>query len=422
MLRAIFSRYLFHAPMELILDSLIALDSDGLHLSRLSAEESHIEPMLNNFFAREQGFLNLPKLKAQVLQVKKVAEKFKGRFSDIVVLGIGGSALGVTCLRDALKGVYWNHIGSPRMFVMDNLDTVSEIEKIVDLDKTLFIVISKSGSTAETMAQYFYFKDKVSKENFVFITDSEEGELRAIGEEFGIPMLDIPRNVGGRFSVLTPVGLFPAALLGIDIEEILKGAEEMSDAFTAPTFAENLPFQMAAIQYLMEWHHGVHITALWSYSSRLSALGEWYRQLLAESIGKEGKGLTPMKALGVTDQHSLLQLFNEGPKDKLVCFIEVEKEEGPVLPRIDNPEFHYLSRLSFHDLMNTEKRGTERALYEYKKPSITIRLPEISAREVGKLIMFFECSIAFLGEYYKINAFDQPAVAFGKKITRELLS
>ncbi len=408
--------------MKLQLDRLIELGPDGLSWSRLKEEENRIPEFLENFHARGQGFLSLPKVKAQVLSVKSLAEKMKGKFKDIVVLGIGGSALGVTCLRDALKGPFWNHSGHPRLFVLDNLDTVADVEALLDLDQTLFIVISKSGSTPETMAQYFYFKQKVSKENFVFITDPNSGELRRLGKAFGIPLLDIPENVGGRFSVLSPVGLFPAALLGIDIEELLKGAEEMGAAFLKKEMELNVPFQFAAVQYLLEWDRGVHMTVMMPYSSRLCTLADWYSQLLAESIGKEGRGLTPIRALGVTDQHSQLQLYNEGPKDKLICFIEVEKADGPCVPEVEIPGLKYLSGVGFHELMNIEKKGTEQALTEYKKPTVTLSIPEVNEYELGQIFMFLEGSIAFLGEYYRINAFDQPGVELGKQLTRQLLS
>ena len=256
-----------------------------------------------------------------MLAVKELAEKMKGKFKDIVVLGIGGSALGITAIRDALKGPLWNLHGKPRLFVLDNLDSVTEVEGLLDLDKTLFIVISKSGATPETMAQFFYFREKVSKEQFVFISDPKEGELRAIGKEYGIPMLDIPPEVGGRFSVLSPVGLFPAALLGIDIEELLGGAEEMADTFHEAEWEMNLPFQFAALQYLLEWKHGIPITVLFPYSSKLASLADWYGQLLAESIGKNGKGLTPLRAVVVTVQHSLLQVLTVGSNAKVIVFL-----------------------------------------------------------------------------------------------------
>ena len=368
--------------VELLIHNIVGLGEKGLSTEALHAEEAKISGFLKSFKAKGQNFPLLPKVKGPVLAVKELAEKLKGRFKDIVILGIGGSALGITSLRDALKGPLWNLDGKPRLFVLDNLDTVGELENMLDLDKTLFIVISKSGTTPETMAQFFYFREKVSKERFVFITDPKEGELRAIGKEYGIPMLTIPAEVGGRFSVLSPVGLFPAALLGIDIEELLAGAEKMATQFGETEWDLNLPFQLATVQYLLEWKQGVGITVLFPYSSRLASFADWYGQLLAESIGKEGKGITPLRGVGVTD---------------------------------------YLGGRSFHELMNSEKKGTEQALTEYGRPTATIRIPSLSARTLGELFMFFECSIAFLGEYYRVNAFDQPGVELGKKLTKKIL-
>lgn len=409
--------------MKLKLESLIELGFHGLAWPRLKEEEVKIPTFLERFYEREQGFYQLPKVKSAMLASLQLAEKMKGKFKDIVVLGIGGSALGVTCLRDALKGPFWNFKkDGPRLFVLDNLDTVGDVEELIDVDQTLFVVITKSGTTPETMAQYHYFKEKVSKENFVFITDPESGELRKIGEHLGVPMLDIPANVGGRFSVLTPVGLFPAALLGIDLEELLRGAEEMAELFQSKEMELNLPFQFATVQYLLDWERGIPMTVMMPYCSRLYTLADWYRQLLAESIGKEGRGLTPVRALGVTDQHSQLQLYNEGPTDKLFCFIEVLKQEAPRIPHIENPKLNFLSGLSFNELMATELKGTRQAISEYKKPNLSIEIPEVNAYELGQLFMFFECSIAFLGEFYRINAFDQPGVELSKKLTRQLLS
>lgn len=387
--------------MKLILDNIFG------HLSadELKAQGDKIRGFLDEIEARKQGFVDLPKSKAMLLSVKHLAERMKGKFQDVVVLGIGGSALGITCLRDALMGPFWNSYGKPRLFVLDNLDLVEELEKAIDVDKTLFVVITKSGGTIETMSMYEHFKSKVSKENFVFITDPKKGKLREIGKEMGIPMLDIPENVGGRFSVLSPVGLFPAALLGVQIEELLEGADDMLDSFYDEDFTGNLAFQIATVQYLLEWKHGVHISVMMPYSTRLWTFADWYRQLLAESIGKDGKGLTPVKALGVTDQHSQVQLYNEGPTDKLFMFLEVEN-----------------LGIGLEQLMKVEKKATEQALRQYEKPNLTLQVPEINARNLGALFMLFEQSIAFLGEYYRINAFDQPGVELGKKLINELLS
>lgn len=408
--------------MHLNLRSLLSLGLDGLSVSQLKEKQSLIPGFLDQFHARGQDFPKLPKLPGVVLAVKQVAERFKGRYRNIVVLGIGGSALGPHCLRDTLKGPYWNLHGEPRLFVLDNLDLVAEFEKVANLEESLFLVITKSGTTPETMAQYFYFKDKVSKEQFVFITDPEEGALRAIGKSMDIPCLDIPKAVGGRFSVLTPVGLLPAALLGIDIERLLEGAESMRQSFYETEFELNLPFQLATIQYLLDWQHGIPMTVMMPYSTHLWTLADWYRQLLAESIGKDGKGLTPIQALGVTDQHSQVQLYNEGPTDKLFIFIEVKEAASPTIPTVTTPGLEYLSGVNFHTLMNVEKKATEQAITDYKKPNLTIELERIDEYSLGQLFMLFEASIAFLGEYYSIDAFNQPGVELGKKLTKALLS
>lgn len=412
--------------MKLILDSIFELGDYGLSSDELRKQSEHLASYLESFKRRGQGFPHLPKLKAQVLAVKQLVQSLQPRFErgelqDIVVIGMGGPGLGAHCVRDVLKGPYWNHHGKPRLFVLDNLDLAPELEKTVDLDRALFVVATKSSTTPETLAHYFYFRDKVKSDQFVFIVDPNVGYLRELGERESIPMLDFPENVGGRFSILSPAGLFPAALLGIDIEELLSGAEEMSRSFFQMEFDLNLPFQFAAVQYLLEWKHGIHMTVMMPYSSALWTLADWYRQLLAESIGKEGKGLTPIKALGPRDQHSQLQLYNEGPSDKLIVFIEVGQQAAVSVPKVDVPGFEYLSELSLHKLMNVQKKGTEKALTEYKKANLTLQIPEISPYHLGELLMFFEGSVAFLGEFYGINAFDQPGVELSKRLTKALL-
>jgi glucose-6-phosphate isomerase len=416
--------------MKMILDPVFQLGLEGLGASDLKGYSDRIVPYLEQFSEKGQGFAHLPKVKAQVLAVKQLAAKLKGKYKNIAILGIGGSALGITCVRDALFGPLYNsHIRKteedelerPRLFVLDNLDMVGEFEKVTDLDSTLFIVISKSGRTPETMAQYFYFRERAYREQFVFITDPEGGELRPIGKRDQIPMLDIPKNVGGRFSVLTPVGLLPMALLGVDIEAMLEGAGRMAERFMSPEFDLNLPFQLATLQYLLEYEHGVMITVIFPYSTALLSFADWYKQLLAESIGKDGKGLTPASALGVTDQHSQMQLFNEGPTDKLFITLRVEKDFGPQIPKIKNPELDYLSGITFGRLMEVEQEASEKALSQYKKPLIKLILPEVNESVLGELFMLFEASIAFLGEYYKINAFNQPGVELGKKVTKQIL-
>jgi glucose-6-phosphate isomerase len=243
-----------------------------------------------------------------------------------------------------------------------------------------------------------------------------------MAQQMQIPTLDLPRNVGGRFSVLTPVGLLPAALLGMDIDALLEGAQTMVDSMMNPEFDLNLPFQLATIQYLLDWQHGISMSVMMPYSTRLWTLADWYRQLLAESIGKDGKGLTPIRALGATDQHSQIQLYNEGPTDKLLMFIEVEEAGSATIPNIENPSLSYLSGVSFHKLMTVEKQATEQAVSDYKKPNLSIKIPKVDEFNLGALFMLFEASIAFLGEYYSIDAFNQPGVELGKTLTQDLLS
>lgn len=210
--------------------------------------------------------------------------------------------------------------------------------------------------------------------------------------------------------------------MGIDIEAMMDGAQSMVDSFMSTEFDLNLPFQLATIQYLLDWKHGIPMTVMMPYSTHLWTLADWYRQLLAESIGKDGKGLTPIRALGVTDQHSQVQLYNEGPTDKLLMFIEVKEGSDTRIPKVENEALSYLSGVSFHELMNVEKRATEKAVTEYRKPNLSIKIDRIDEYNLGALFMLFEASIAFLGEYYSIDAFNQPGVELGKTLTKDLLS
>jgi glucose-6-phosphate isomerase len=280
------------------------------------------------------------------------------------------------------------------------------------------------------MSQYFYFRDKINKKkldpkkHFVFITDPENGLLREIAKKEKIPSFEVPENVGGRFSVLTPVGLLPAALLGIKIEKMLAGACKMRDQFLSNNPKENLPFQLAKIQYDLA-KKGKSINVMIPYSQKLFRLADWYRQLLAESIGKkfnnDGKvvnvGITPVNALGVTDQHSQLQLYNEGPNDKLFIFIEVEK----LKPVLKIPSQLFNKNVTFNQLLQIEKDATASALTKNSRPNFTIKIDEINEENLGALFMLFEGATAFLGEMFNINTFDQPGVELSKKLTKEAL-
>lgn len=416
--------------IELEFENIFAINkSHGLRKSEFQEQSKFIKQYLQRIHAKKQDFYKIIDDKKNAKSIKNFAKKNKRKFKDIVILGIGGSALGAICLQQSLKHLFGKTAAStPKLHVLDNIDPtlIAELEEVIDYKKTLFIVITKSGTTTETITQYFYFRSKTNakkldpKKHFVFITDPKTGLLRQFANKEKIPSFDVPTNVGGRFSVLTAVGLLPAALININIDNLLAGARKMRDKFLNTNFSQNLPFQLAAIQYLLSQKKKT-INVLMPYSQKLIKLADWYRQLLAESIGKKhdnkGKivnvGLTPVSAIGVTDQHSQLQLFNEGPNDKLIIFIEV-KNLGKNL-KIPTTNF------TFNKLLQIEKNSTATSLTKNNRPNITIAMDSLNEQTLGELFMLFEAEIAFLSEFFNINAFDQPGVELSKKLTNEAL-
>jgi glucose-6-phosphate isomerase len=385
-------------------------------------------------------FYDLPKDRDAIDEIKILAQSLKGRFKNIVHLGIGGSSLGTKAISSALKDPLYNLSGQPRIFYFDNVDPemMASILKHIVLEETLFIVVSKSGGTAETAAQfmvvYGLLKAKCgarNKENLVLITDPEKGILRKLAASEGIPALSIPPEVGGRFSVLTPVGLFPACLLGIDIDALMHGAARMADVVLKPDVFTNPAYLFGAIHFLALLQ-GVNCSVLMPYSNSLLDLADWYRQLWAESSGKKLSlknktvftGQTPIKALGATDQHSQVQLYVEGPFDKIVNIIEVRRYRNDVpIPNVfeDTAEMGYLAEKSIAELINAEAKGTKAALIENKRMTINISLDTIDEETVGGLFMFFEAATVFFCFLLDIDPFDQPGVELGKQITFDLM-
>lgn len=389
------------------------------------------------------GFLDLPNQLDEARRIMSWAKKARKDFDTLVVLGIGGSALGNTCIQQALRSPYWNlwdqkkRKGALRLFVLDNVDPrwTAELLEVLDLKKTLFNVISKSGTTAEILSNYFFFRDAVQKKvgtkkvakHFVITTDEKKGYLRELADKEGMQSFVVPGNVGGRFSVLTPVGLVSAALTGIDVVELLKGAKSMKDRCRTASLKENPAAVYAAVQHLY-YQKGVKLSVMMPYSQNLYSVGDWYRQLWAESLGKKldrsGKvvhvGPTPIKALGVTDQHSQAQLYMEGPYDKIITFLSV-KDFGrkSVIPAIDKK--HYLAKRTLNELLKAEEQGTRSALTRAQRPNMTVTIPELSAFTLGELFFFFEMAVAYVGEFLNINAFDQPGVELAKIYTYALM-
>ncbi len=371
-------------------------------------------------------------------EVLAYAASVAGRFQNVVVLGIGGSALGTSALQAALNSPYHN-LGAggalPRLFVLDNVDPdlVGEFLDQFDLSECLVNVISKSGGTAETMAQFLIFRqgliervgEAAHKEHVVVTTDAEQGVLREIVRREGYASFAVPGGVGGRFSVLSPVGLLPLALAGIDIKGVLKGAADMDQACRTEELAENPALMQAAVQWLLHTRKSKPIAVTFAYSQRLALLADWYAQLLAESIGKRRSrrgaevfaGPTPVKAVGVTDQHSQVQLYAEGPFDKWFTFLSVDEPDHAVeiAPAFEDLEgVGYLGGRTLKELFQAERDGTRIALTEARRPNATLRLTKIDPHQVGQLVQLLELSVAVMGEHYDVDAFDQPGVEAGK--------
>jgi len=387
----------------------------------------------------ELGFFTVPTDARLLAQTTSFVERTRGRYRDIVLLGIGGSALGPIALRNALRPPQWNLLpddvreGWPRLHVLDNVDPVTIAATLARIRpaETLFVVVSKSGGTAETMAQYLIVRGRLQElglalaEHLVFVTDPAKGALRPIASAEGIPALDIPHDVGGRFSVLTPVGILPAALIGIDVVALLGGAANMLGRTEARDATQNPAGAWAVLQWLADTRGGRGIHVMMPYADALRDVASWFVQLWAESLGKsraDGShtGPTPVPALGATDQHSQVQLFMEGPRDKTITFVAVREPATDItIPHLHGevPDLAYLGGHSLWELLNAERRATAGALAARGRPSATIELERVDPWHLGALLMFLEIATAYAGSLYGVNAFDQPGVELGKRYT-----
>ena len=394
---------------------------------------------------QELAWRDLPQQEETVTDVLAYAREVEGVFDDILVLGIGGSALGVIALKTALLPLYHDYLSPevrrvPRLFVLDNVDPdwVMPTLQVLDPGRTLCIVISKSGSTTETMAQFLIVRewlrqalDQATACHLVAITDPEEAPLREIAEREGYRTFAVPPGVGGRFSVLSSAGLVPAALVGVDIQELLAGAAYANKISSARSTRENPAGMSAVLQYLA-YQRGQRISVLMPYSQHLRDVAGWFRQLWAESLGKKmstlgrrvNVGPTPVRALGTTDQHSQIQLYVEGPPDKVINVVAVERfdDEGPIpAAGPEEGELEYLSGHSLAELINAEREATVTALTEAGRPNATHILPAVNPFTVGQFLYLLEMQTALTALFFAVNAYDQPGVEAGKEATYALL-
>ena len=391
-------------------------------------------------------WMNLGYNEETVWYVKEYASLVRGRFENILVLGIGGSALGGMAVTEALLKPYWNLLTAeqrnnfPRIFFLDNIDpdTMNGLLQVLNLKKTLVNVITKSGDTAETMSQFMVLKDLLQKElgddyrkHVVATTDKKMGILRQLADQEGYKTFFVPDDVGGRFSVFSAVGLLPFALVGLDIDKIINGIKDMDLALKNIDIHQNIAAQGALIQYLMDIKKGKNLSVMMPYSSRLKYVSDWYVQLWAESLGKEYNnngekvniGPTPIKALGATDQHSQIQLYNEGPNNKIITFVRVENFDTILeIPKIfEYTGIGYLGGKTINDLINAEADSTRVSLADYCRPTMTITLEKIDEYNIAQLLYMLEVQTAIAGELYNINTFDQPGVEQAKNYTYALM-
>ena len=429
-----------------------SLGAQGIADSDIDALTPRIEVAVSSMAKKYQDggmdWRNLPTNQDDVVtDILDYVEKMKGEINAFVVLGIGGSALGPMAVQQALNHPYYNELprgkvkGYPKLYVVDNVDPerLVYLFDVLDLEKTLFNVISKSGSTSETMSQFMIIEDmlkkqlgeEATKKHIVCTTDESKGNLVAIASLAGYKTFTIPSGVGGRFSELSPVGLLPAAFCGIDIKGLLEGAAAMEAICQSDTNFKENPAYMYAILHYIAMQRGKNISVMMPYADSLKYISDWYAQLWAESLGKKfdnnGKvvnvGQTPVKALGATDQHSQVQLYTEGPFDKIIVLMGVKNYRETIkIPEVygDMPSLGFLGGVTHNQLIQTEQLATEYALTVSGKMNMTITLDKVTPQSIGFLLHFFEIATAFAGELMDINAFDQPGVEEGKNATYAL--
>lgn len=401
------------------------LNDEKLAISKEKVK-SGLSKLLDMIENKEVGLADL--ISQDLTDIHKYVKSVKGLYNDLIVVGIGGSSLGLEALVNALLPYGYNSLSFsergcfPRIWIADNIDPhkIHWILKHCNPSDTLVCVITKSGTTVETMSNfsliYNWLDENISNvsKQIVSITDAKTGLLIKFVEEKGITNFIIPKNVGGRFSVLSPVGLLPAALLGIDIDNLLKGASSIL----------NIDYEQIIVLssvYLYYLNNNYNMNILMPYSSRLEKFSEWFCQLWGESLGKkiEGNirlGSTPVRATGAIDQHSQMQLYKDGPNDKILTFIEIDAHEfEKKIPAQSITDLSYLDGLNMGDLLNIELRCTEAVLLAEGKPNLKLIIDSIDELSMGALLMLFQYVVATIGLSLSCDPFDQPGVEEGKQ-------
>jgi glucose-6-phosphate isomerase len=394
-----------------------------------------------------QRWQNLPDDTALADEVASFAEEARGTYRDFILIGIGGSSLGAIATIQALTHPFRNlqpdgtRVG-PRFFVLDNPDPekVRATLETVDLSQTLVNVVSKSGQTAETAANFLVVRDALiqavgeeqAARQIIATTDPESGLLRQMADQYGYRTFPVPPGVDGRQTVLSAVGLIPAALAGVDIHQLLAGAAAMRERASSDDVRANPAYLLAALSYLADTRHDKAMLVTMPYADALFGISDWFRQLWAESLGKKLSvdnevvfaGQTPIKALGAIDQHSQIQLYTEGPNDKLIQLVAVERYRDQVQipnPPESVPELGYFSGGELGQLLDRERLATAWALTQAQRPNLTITVPAIDAAIIGEFFYMMQLQTVMAGAMYRVNPFGQPGVEAGKNATYALM-
>jgi len=389
--------------------------------------------------------LDLPSVREDLDRIAEAAVKSHG-FRNFVLLGIGGSSLGARAIFEACLSPFHNlapegERGAPRLFVAENVDpdSLDSLMRVAPPEETLYNVVSKSGTTVETISQLLVVWDRLASsvgkraaEHLVITTDPERGFLRRLASELGIRSFGVPPGVGGRFSVLTPVGLYPAAVAGVDPLELLDGAAQMDERCRDNGWRQNPALALAGVHYAFDRLKGKGITVMMPYADSLRSFAEWFCQLWAESLGKRTNpagdprapvGQTPVRALGAIDQHSQLQLYVDGPNDKLFSIVAVHRHRAEVripettLPGVREEGLGHIPGHGLDELLSAERSATEMVLLGSERPVLVVDLPEVSAFSLGQMFYLYEWATIAAGMLYHVNPFDQPGVEEGKLLT-----
>lgn len=413
--------------------------------SELPRAEEAVASFRQAFEQERYGFPALPFDSVMAKAVREYAKSVWGTYDTVCLVGIGGSALGAWAVDCALRGPHplqKTHSAShPRLIVLDNVDPdlAGAALEVMNPKRTLAAVVAKSGATAETAANFLLVREWMQRSlgrraarRIVAVTSPGQGDLARLAELEGYATFPIPLNVGGRFSVLSAAGLVPAALLGVKILKLLKGAADITKQCWLADPSINIALRSALLHYLIWQRKGKTIHVAFPYSNRLWGAAFWFRQLWAESLGKaktrKGEavhtGQTPVAALGTTDQHSQVQLYMEGPNDKVFTFWRLRKRRNPgkiTKKRIGLEAFDYLAGSSLEKLLEAERSAAAAALAVNGRPNCTLELDRLDEEHLGAFFQLFMFQTAFMGELLDVNAFDQEGVEMGKRFTFGLM-